>query len=154
MSKIYHLIFSLLLALLFFSCSTTSRIGKIFTTEDADNLFGNVIFSVEIDPDLLLDLLNKTEKNIMFGLIDKNLIILGDNRKLIYPEQAEFKESDVFTVYSKDIVNELLSYNILRKQNDNEPETIQVEQRREVLSVSTDKQTLESGLKCPPSCFD
>lgn len=154
MSRIYHLIFSLLLALLFFSCSTTSRIGKIFTTQDADKLFGNVIYSVEIDPELLLDLLNKTEKNIMFGLINKNLIILGDNRKLIYPEKAEYKETDVFTVYSKDVVKELLSISSLKKQNSNEPETVYVEQRREVLSVSTEKQTLESGLKCPPNCLD
>jgi len=90
----------------------------------------------------------------MFGLINKNLIILGDNRRLIYPEKAEYKESDVFTVYSTDVVKELLSDTILRKQYDNEHETVQVEQRREVLSVSTDTQTLETGSKCPPSCFD
>ena len=154
MSRIYHLIFSSLLALLFLSCSPSSKIGKIFTTEDANNLFGNVIYSVKIDADLLINLLNKTEKNIMFGLINKNLIILGDNRKLIYPEKAQYKESDVFTVYSTDVVKELLSDTILRKQYDNEHETVQVEQRREVLSVSTDTQTLETGSKCPPSCFD
>lgn len=154
MSKIYHLIFASLLAFLFFACTPASKIGNLFSNEEANQLFGNVIYSVEINSNELYNLLDKTEENIMFGLINKNLIILGDNRKLIYPEKAEFKESDVFTIYSKDIVKELLTNSSLKKQKSNEPEVVSVEQRREVLSVSTDTQTLETGHKCPPSCFD
>lgn len=129
MSKIYHIIIISILLLLFFACSSTTQMGKIYTLEEANKLHGNVIYSVEINNNVLLELLKKTENSIMFGLINRELVILDNHRNLIYPEKAEVRDTDVFTVYSTDIVSEL----ILNKESDN----ISVEQRREVLSVST-----------------
>lgn len=146
MSKIYHIIIISILLLLFFACSSTTQMGKIYTLEEANKLHGNVIYSVEINNNVLLELLKKTENSIMFGLINRELVILDNHRNLIYPEKAEVRDTDVFTVYSTDIVSEL----ILNKESDN----ISVEQRREVLSVSTQLSTLESGVKCPPYCPD
>jgi hypothetical protein len=120
--------------------------GKIFTLEEVNKLHGNVIYSVEINNNVILELLKKTENSIMFGLIKREVVILDSHRNLIYPEKAEFSDTDVFTVYSTDLVNEL----ILNKESDN----ISIEQRREVLSVSTQSSTLESGSKCPPACPD
>jgi hypothetical protein len=120
--------------------------GKIFTLEEANKLHGNVIYSVEINNNVILDLLKKTGNSIMFGLINREVVILDNHRNLIYPEKAEVKETDVFTAYSTDLVSEL----ILNKESDN----ISIEQRREVLSVSTQTSTLESGSKCPPYCPD
>ena len=154
MSKIYHIIVVSVLLLLFLSCSPTSQMGKIFTPEEANKLFGNVIYSVDINSNTLSELLKKTDKIIMFGLIDRQLIILDNNRNIIFPEKAEIKETDVFTVYSTDVVMELLSGKAVNKQTDGEAETVSIEQRREVLSVSTDIQTLETGGKCPPLCPD
>lgn len=153
MSKIYHLIFVSFLALLIFACSPSTQMGKIYTPEEANKLFGNVLYSVDIQTNVLADVLKRAEKNIMFGLINKQLIILDGKRNLLYPERAEYKDTDVFTVYGTDIVRELLSSK-LNKQTDGESETVSVEQRREVLSVSSDAQTLESGGKCPPYCPD
>jgi hypothetical protein len=158
MSKIYHVIIVSILFLLFFACSPTTQLGKIYTPEEANKLFGNVLYSVDINSNILSELLKKTEKSIMFGLIDRQLIILDNHRKLIYPEKAEYKDTDVFTVYSTDVVIKLLSGKALNKESDNETnnesENISVEQRREVLSVSTDVLTLETGAKCPPACED
>ena len=154
MSKIYHIIFISILFLLFFACSSTTQMGKIFTLEEANKLHGNVIYSVEINNNVILDLLKKTENSIMFGLINREVVVLDNQRNLIYPEKAEVKDTDVFTVYSTNVVMELLSGKALNKQIDGEAETVSIEQRREVLSVSTETQTLESGLKCPPTCPD
>jgi hypothetical protein len=154
MSKIYHIIVISVLLLLFLSCSPTSQIGKIYTLEEADKLFGNVIYSVDINSNTLSELLKKTDKSIMFGLIDRQLIILDNHRNIIYPEKAEFKETDVFTVYSTNVVLELLSGKALIKQSDEEADSVSIEQRREVLSVSTETRTLETGSKCPPNCPD
>lgn len=152
MNKIYHLIFVAILALLFLSCSPTTQMGKIYTPEEADKLFGNVIYFANIDNNILTDVLKRTEKSIMFGLINKQLIILDNKRNLLYPEKAEYKETDVFTVYSTNVVMELLSGKALNKPTDVEAETVSIEQRREVLSVSIESSTLESGSKCPPAC--
>jgi hypothetical protein len=140
----YHIIIISVLLLLFFACSSTTQIGKIFATEEANKLFGDVIYSVDINSNVVLKLLNKTEKKIMFGLINRKLIILDNKRNLIYPGKAEFKDTDVFTVYSTDIVRKLIL--------NNEAGNVSAEQRKEVLSVSTQKSTLEAGAKCPPYC--
>jgi hypothetical protein len=154
MSKIYHLILVSILALLFLACSPTTQIGKIYTIEEADKLLGKVIYSVDLNSSVLNKLLMKTDKSIMFGLIDRQVVILDNHRKLIYPEKAEFKDTDVFTVYSADLVMELLSSKALNKQNNGISDSVSIEQRREVLSVSSEAQTLESGWKCPPACPD
>ncbi len=154
MSKIYHLIFVSFIALLFLSCSPTSQVGKLYSPEEANKLFGNVLYSADINTNTLAALIKKTDKSIMFGLINKQLIILDNKRHLLYPEKADFKETDVFTVYSTTVLNELLETGKLNKQTDGDAETVSVEQRREVLSVSSDAQTLETGNKCPPYCPD
>lgn len=154
MSKIYHLIFVSFIALLLLSCSPTSQVGKLYSPEEANKLFGNVLYSADINTNTLAALIKKTDKSIMFGLINKQLIILDNKRHLLYPEKADFKETDVFTVYSIAVLNELLETGKLNKQTDGDAETVSVEQRREVLSVSSDAQTLETGNKCPPYCPD
>ena len=154
MSKIYHLIFVSFIALLLLSCSPTNQVGKLYSPEEANKLFGNVLYSADINTNTLAALIKKTDKSIMFGLINKQLIILDNKRHLLYPEKADFKETDVFTVYSTAVLNELLETGKLNKQTDGNAETVSVEQRREVLSVSSDAQTLETGNKCPPVCPD
>ena len=153
MSKIFKILVVFLLALILFACSQTSQIGRIYTSEEADKLFGVVIYSESINSSVLAGLLERTDKIIMFGLINKHLIILDNNRHLLYPERADFKDTDVFTSYDTGVVREILSVNS-NKNNDNGSEIIDVEQRREVLSVSSGSYTLETGLKCPPNCIN
>ena len=144
MSKIYHVIIISVLLLLFLSCSPTQQIGKVYTNTEAYQQFGAVIYSGEVPREKVIELLNKTEKTIMFGIVNKIAIILDNNRKLLYPAKAEYSDTDVFTAYNVSAVNELLS-----KSNS---QSVVIEQRREVLSVSLGNYTLESGAKCPPLC--
>ena len=145
MGKIYHIIVITVLLLLFLSCGSTQQFGKIFTKAEADEQFGKVIFSAEIPQEIVADVLNKTEKNIMFGIVNQNAVVLDNNRNLLYPANAEFKDTDVFTVYSVSVLKELLSKG--KSLN------INVEQRKEVLSVSKDDYILETGNLCPPICL-
>lgn len=146
MSKIYHIIIISVLLLLFISCTPSKQIGQLYSREEANKIYGNVILSLDVDRALIPELIKKTENTIMFGIINQQVLILDNKRNLIYPEKADFKDSDVFTVYSVSMLKELIS-----KPN---PDNINVEQRREVLSVSYNQQTLETGIKCPPNCPD
>ncbi len=154
MNKQFYLIISLLLSLLLFGCSSSDKIGKLYTTENANQLFGDVKYSVEMNVNQFTNLLNRTHKTIMFGIINRQLIILDNNRKLIYPEKADYKDSDVFIVYSVNMLRELLSDNKTEKQGDEKDENVSIEQRQEVLSISINEKTLETGMKCPPMCPD
>lgn len=149
MNKMYHIILISILLFLLLACSPTMEIGKVFTSDEADNLFGPVLFSEDIPQSNLSQLLSKTEKTIMFGIINKQLIILDSKRNLLYPEKAEYKDTDVFTAYSVSVLRELLSNSRLNKGNE---EGVSVEQRIEVLSVTYGTNTLETGAKCPPMC--
>ena len=150
MSRIYKLIILNVLVGLLFACSSTKQIGKFYEPEEANKLFGNVIYSVDLNTNVLSGLLKKTNNIIMFGIINRELIILDNNRGIIFPEKAEIKDTDVFTVYSTDLLIELISNNKSNSQSNN----VTVEQRSEVLSISTDKATLETGGKCPPFCAE
>ena len=150
MKKIFHAIIISMLLLLFLSCSSTKEFGKVFTSEEADKLFGTVLFSASVQIQDINALLGKTDKTIMFGIINKTVIILDNNRRLIYPEEADYKDSDVFTVYSVSLVKELISE--FRQKKMGPEDEVNVEQRREVLSVSYGNNTLETGAKCPPLC--
>lgn len=149
MSKIYHVIIISIVLLLLLACSPTKEIGKVFTSDEANKLFGPVLFSKNIPQSNLSQFLSKTDKTIMFGIINKQLIILDSKRALLYPEKAEYKDTDVFTVYSVSVVRELLSSNRMNKGTE---DSVSVEQREEVLSVTYGTNTLETGTKCPPMC--
>ncbi|MDP2366490.1 MAG: hypothetical protein Q8M94_22275, partial [Ignavibacteria bacterium] len=105
MSKIYHIIFISVLLLLFISCTPSKQIGQLYSSEEANKLFGNVILSLDVERALIPELIKKTENTIMFGIINQQVIILDNNRKLIYPEKAEYKDTDVFTFYSIEVVS-------------------------------------------------
>lgn len=149
MCKTFFLIYLSMISLLFLSCSSSRDIGKMFASEKANQLYGIALQSESISVSTLSKLISKTENIIMFGIINNQLIILDDKRNLLYPEKAEYKDSDVFTGYSVSRVKELLSNNRLEKGSD---ENISVEQREDVLSVTYGKITLETGIKCPPMC--
>jgi hypothetical protein len=118
--------------------------GQIFTNQEADNLFGPVITSVSIPRTTFQSFLTKTNNYIMFKVVDNKAIILDDKRNVISPAGININPSDVFTVYKVSVVDDLLS-----RGNDN---TVYIQQRSNVLSVSTGDFTMEVGSLCPPFC--
>ncbi len=132
--------------ILLFNISTTAQTyGKIFTNQQADNLFGPVLTSVPVSKITFQSFLTQTNNYIMFKVVDNGAIVLDNNRNIISPPAyINISPNEEFTVYKVAVVNELLS-----KGNEN---TVYIQQRANVLSISTGGFTMEVGAQCPPYC--
>ncbi len=123
---------------------SVSAQGQIFTNQQADNLFGPVLTSVPVSKLAFQSFLTKTENYIMFKLVNNKAIVLDNNRNVISPAGFLINSGDAFTYYKVSVVNELLS-----KGNNN---TVYIQKRANVLSISTGGYTMEVGVQCPPFC--
>ena len=140
-------IFLPLLLVIFLACASQSfsqTFGKIFTNEEADNMFGKVLQSRPIPTQLVQELLNQTNNYIMFRIENNKVIVLDNKRNVLFPEGSLINSQDVFTVYDVQVLTELLNLG-----NSSE---VKVEQRSEVLSITSGGFTMEIGSFCPPFC--
>ena len=140
-------IFLSLLLVIFLACASQSfsqTFGKIFTNEEADNMFGKVLQSRPIPTQLVWELLNRTNNYIMFRIENNKVIVLDNKRNVLYPEGIIVNSQDVFTVYDVQVLAELLNLG-----NSSE---VNVEKRSEVLSITSGGFTMEVGAFCPPIC--
>ena len=136
-----------MLLVIFLACASQSfsqTFGKIFTREEADNMFGKVLQSRPIPTQLVWELLNRTNNYIMFRIENNKVIVLDNKRNVLYPEGIVVNSQDVFTVYEVSVLAELLNLG-----NSSE---VQVEKRSEVLSITSGGYTMEIGALCPPFC--
>lgn len=120
--------------------------GKILSKETADQLFGPVLVSKEIPTETLKMYTNQSFNVIMFKLMNNDLYILDNNRNALLPLGVTINSTEVFSMYSVTIVQQLLS-------NGNSPFTT-VEKRKDVLTITNGMFTLEYSLLCPPFCPD
>lgn len=119
--------------------------GKLFTKEAADKEFGPVLKSIEIPVSTLSNLTTLTTNHLMFKIKNNQVIVLGKDRRVLYPSSTTQVNSDeVFTVFSLSVINELLS--------NGTGSSVIIEQRRDVLSITYGNMTLEYGVQCPPFC--
>lgn len=118
--------------------------GKIFTKQEADEIFGPVLQSVAIPKHSIQIFLSQTNNNIMFSIQNENVIILDNKRNVLFPKGISVNTSEVFTLFSVSTLNTLLL-----KGNES---SVYIEKRSEVLSVSTGGFTMEVGILCPPFC--
>ena len=140
-----------ILSMLFIFCLASTSIlsqtyGEIFTSAEADQMFGPVLKSVTLPSSSLKELLNQTDKYIMFKVVEDEAFMLDNNRNLLHPMAKNINPSDVFTVFSVSVIYELLSSNRNAK--------VFIEQRSSVLSISSGDLTMEVGALCPPFCPD
>lgn len=142
-------ILTTIVLILSFSNIFSQKAGEIFSKQQADSLFGEVVESVEIEYELAEHFLNCTNDFIMFKLIDKKLVILDRNRDIIYSEipNLEIDDRMVFHMYRATVYKKLLS------QYDNKTkESVFFEQRKNVFSVTYKDETMEKAFGCPPRC--
>ena len=92
----------------------------------------------------LQSILNKTENYIMFKIVNNSVIVLNNNRNVIFPQGKSINAQEVFSLYSVSVLNDLLSRG--------DDTVIYVEQRSEVLSITYGSYTMEAGVFCPPFC--
>ena len=139
-------LFSIFISLAIITTSLAQTYGQLFTKQEADEKFGLVLQSIDISRSTFESFLTQTSNYIMFKVKDKNAIVLDNKRNVIYPEGILINSNDKFTMYSVSVVNELIS-----KGNEN---NVYIEQRSEVLSISSGGFTMEVGIMCPPFCPD
>ena len=120
--------------------------GKILSKENADQLFGTVLVSVEIPTSNLKMYTNQSLNVIMFKIMNNDLYILDNNRKVLLPDGYVVKSTEVFSLYSIEIVQQLL--------NDGNSSITYVEKRKDVLTITNGYFTLEYSVLCPPICPD
>ena len=93
----------------------------------------------------LISAINQTQNYVMFQIINGELIILGDGREVLYPVDKIVDPKEVFALFSKSKVIELLC---LGSGN-----LVTVEKRQSHLTVTFGLNTLEYGEPCPPYCY-
>jgi hypothetical protein len=120
------------------------EIGTIMSAEEADENYGSVISSVQISSSLLSSLSEQTNNLMMFKIIQNKLYILGDSRAVLYPQGESVNSEEVFAVYSKSMVIELI-------ETGGGNNTI-VEKRTDVFSLKNEGHVLEVAQWCPPFC--
>lgn len=122
----------------------TGEVGKIFTTAEADSLFGHVLKADTIKTEVLAKLAEKTPKYIMFNLIEGKACILNAARAVISETEQTIKPEQEFRVLSTSKVLELIK----RGGSDI---TI-VETREKALILTNGATVLEETMPCPPIC--
>ena len=140
--------FLIFILLIIFSLSFELQaqvIGKLYSKSDADNIYGPVLNSASINTSDLQTMLLKTQNYIMFSLVNGSPEILDNNRNSLYPTNLIVSSSQVFSLFSVSIVQELLT------KGGSSLTTI--ENRQKTLTLTNGEITLEMGQLCPPFCI-
>lgn len=147
--KMKKLLLLLSLALFVASCATvyTPEYGKLFTKEEANTLYGKPVESLPMDIKTFRTVLENTKNILMYAIVDGEIILAGEGRKVLYPANKAVPEKTVLNVASKKVVQELID-----RIGAAENSQVFVEKRSEVSSISYDLYTLEQSSPCPPFC--
>lgn len=126
------------------------EIGIIIGKAEANQLFGEVQSYVELDLNTAKSLLNSAGQFIMFSIVNDRLIVLDENRNVIYPFSSDVivNNTDVYHKYSVSKYGELLE----KEPNPDSSENVKFELRSEVFSITYGESTLEFSMGCPPNC--
>ncbi|MFH1197235.1 MAG: hypothetical protein V1720_16170 [bacterium] len=135
-------------------------VGKIFTNEEIDQLYGPVLESISIDSQELLTIVDKAENYAMFTIKNNQIIITNEYRELISPYKIFYagmdrqlgvpnrnviEDSDPLNLYSKSMVKKVVE---LGNQS-----ITKVERRAKKVTITNGLCTLEMSTICPPYCL-
>ena len=141
--------FQAILISIFIFCSISysqNIAGKIYTNAEANSLFGPVIKSVTISSIEINNLIFQTTNYLMFRILNGNLTILGDKRKVLYPVNAVIGEQDVYRYLSVSLIQKIIK--------DGNCPIMYIEIRNnEILTITNGAYTLENTVLCPPFCL-
>lgn len=139
------------------------EVGKFFTSQEANVLFGKVISSFSIKANDLRKALDKANDYVLFAIKNNRVVIRDENRNRLSDENEQLDKNETMYIFSKSLVQKLLNSASNTKTDVN----IFVEIRPEVLTLtatnafrgnsvqgSAGDTTLEMAIVCPPICPD
>jgi hypothetical protein len=128
--------------------------GELFSKEEADAKYGPVLDSYKLKVGEFKDVLGKTTQSIMFLFKDGKTYVFDKDRNIIHKngDRDEFSKAIVLKRYSVSVVEELLAKGATTV--DAADNSVIIEQRADVISVSYGSTTMEVGSDCPPWCTD
>lgn len=120
--------------------------GQIFKAAEAENIYGKVSTQVEVATVVINDLLSKTDRVVMFRVVNNFVNIKGDNRIDLLKNFNDKSDNDVYFAYSIEKVKELI------RLGGNQSTFVQT--RGNILTVQNGSYVLEIAVPCPPCCPD
>jgi len=120
------------------------KIGKIFPSNEAAQLYGEISKSVQIDGSAIRALTSETKSVLMFKIIDKKPYILGNDRKVLFPRDEKIDKKTVFAVYGIHKIRELLDLG--------GSEATFIEERENATTLTNGEYTMNLQQWCPPLC--
>ena len=125
------------------------EIGKIFTAEEADKLFGEVDQSVKVEVEKVASFINQLQDYVMFDIQKGRLVAADKKRNPLQKLSYEIPADEKMHVYSVSKVIELLE----KGKAEAKSNTISFEKRGGKMTITYGSHTLELASVCPPICF-
>lgn len=129
-------------------------IGKLFSSKEADILFGNVNESITISVDDLNAALDKGNDYILFTVKNKQVVIRNEKRQYLSNERVELGKNETLYIYSKSMIKELLKAKSTAMSFSKVTAAVAVELRDGILTLTYGDATIEMGAACPPICSE
>lgn len=124
-------------------------LGKVLSDRESIyfyNAFGTVTQTIKMSSELFTSLLNNSEENILLKVKDGDIQILDDYRTELYPSNNAIDPEEVFFIFSKEKLLELLSVG-----NSSEI-TFEILKDSKNISVRSGEFMLSEMVPCPPFC--
>ena len=142
----FTIIFVNLLIALTTNAQSLGVVGKMYSTSDANQIYGKVTESITINSDLIRNVLDKAGDYIMFYFKNGKLKIFDAKRIELYPDTGStIDPNETLRILSTSKVRELLLFE--------KTSTTNIEFRGKVFTITSGMNTLEFVLSCPPFCW-
>lgn len=125
--------------------TSTGVIGKLYTKDQANQIYGPVLQSISINTSSLKAMTARTPKYIMFNILNGQLYILNSDRTVMSGAMTNLSASQPMRLFSTSIVNQLV------QQGNSSNTTIEL-RADNIITITNGDVTLEQAVLCPPAC--
>lgn len=132
-------------------------VGKLFTKQEANVLFGKVIGSMNLSVTQLKNAISNTKDYVLISVKNNTVVLRDERRRSISEENEYLDDKDVLYIFSKSQIQNLLGSTLLKTTSSlsvsaSTDPVVTVEIRASVLTLTAGDTTLEFALPCPPMC--
>ncbi len=151
-----------------FSAGKYGLIGKIYTEEEGEKLYGPAFETIEYDAVELISILDKCENYMMFTIKNGEVVITDDYRKILSNHKYQIASihglidiNDVGIIDDDEILNVFSKERVIELIESTGSKTVYFENRENVMTIRSGDDNigeqvavLEMASLCPPWCGD